>query len=174
MSRINYNLKKIRAIAFDVDGVLSPSLVPMNEAGVPMRMANVKDGYAMQLAVKAGLKLAIITGADVPSIKGRFSIIGVKDIFMGVSDKLPVFEQWLADNGLSHEEGAYAGDDIPDLPVLRACGLPVAPRDAANEVKAVAKFITGANGGYGVAREILEEVMRARGIWLDSSNAYAW
>ncbi len=174
MSRINYDLSKIKAIAFDVDGVLSPATVPMSAEGVPMRMANLKDGYAMQLAVKAGIKIAIITGANVQSITGRFSIIGVKDIYMGVSDKLPVFERWLAENDLKPEEVAYAGDDIPDMPVLRACGLPVAPRDGASEVKAIAKFVTRADGGYGVAREILEEVMRAQGLWLDKSNAYAW
>ena len=174
MSRINYDLSKIKAIAFDVDGVLSPATVPMSADGVPMRMANLKDGYAMQLAVKAGIKIAIITGANVPSIPGRFSIIGVKDIFMGVSDKLPVFERWLAENDLKPEEVAYAGDDIPDIPVLRVCGLPVAPRDGASEVKAIAKFVTRADGGYGVAREILEEVMRAQGLWLDKSSAYAW
>lgn len=174
MSRINYDLAKIRAVAFDIDGVLSPSTVPMSADGVPMRMANLKDGYAMQLAVKCGLKIAIITGANVPSIPGRFNVIGVQDIFMGVSDKLPVFNQWLKDNKLSAEEVAYVGDDIPDLPVLHACGLPVAPRDAAPEVKAVAKFITGANGGYGVARELLEEVLRAGGCWLSDEKAYAW
>ena len=174
MSKIDYNLRKIKALAFDVDGVLSPSTIPMSPDGVPLRMANLKDGYAMQLAVKAGLRLAIITGANVPSIPGRFNVIGVQDIFMGVSDKLPVFEKWLADNNLSPDEVVYAGDDIPDLPVLRACGLAVAPRDAAAECKAVAKFVTAADGGHGVAREILEEVMRAQGHWLSADKAYAW
>ena len=174
MSRINYDLRKIKAIAFDVDGVLSPSTVPMSADGIPMRMANLKDGYAMQLAVKSGLRLAIIAGADVPSITGRFGVIGVQDIYMGVADKLPVFQHWLTQSGLTPDEVAYAGDDIPDLPVLRVCGLGVAPRDAAPEVKAVAKFITSANGGYGVAREILEEVMRAKGLWLAEDKAYAW
>lgn len=93
---------------------------------------------------------------------------------MGVSDKLSIFEKWLADNNLSPDEVVYAGDDIPDLPVLRACGLPVAPRDAAPECKAVAKFVTAADGGHGVAREILEEVMRAQGHWLSADKAYAW
>ncbi len=174
MSRINYDLTKIQAVAFDVDGVLSPSTVPMSAEGVPMRMANLKDGYAMQLAVKCGLKIAIITGADVPSIPGRFGVIGVKDIFMGVSEKLPVFNKWMEDNGLTPAEVAYAGDDIPDLPVLRVCGLPVSPRDAAWEVRSVARFITGADGGYGVARELIEEILKAQGHWLSQDKAYAW
>lgn len=174
MSRINYNLSKIRAVAFDVDGVLSPSTIPMSPDGVPMRMANLKDGYAMQLAVKSGLKLAIISGADVKSIVGRFSVIGITDIYLGVSDKLPVFNKWIEENGLSPEEVAYVGDDIPDIPVLKTCGLPVVPRDGAVEAKAVAKFITGADGGYGVARELLEEIMKIHGHWLSSDKAFGW
>lgn len=174
MSRINYNLKQIRAVVFDVDGVLSPSTVPMSAEGVPMRMANLKDGYAMQLAVKSGLQLAIISGADVPSIRGRFGVIGLTDIFLGVGNKLPVFEQWIAAKGLKPEEVAYVGDDIPDLPVIRACGLPVAPRDAAHEIKAAAKFVTGATGGHGVARELIEEILKAQGHWLDNTKAFGW
>ena len=174
MSRINYDLKEIRGVVFDVDGVLSPATVPMSPEGVPMRMANLKDGYALQLAVKRGLKIAIITGADVPSIPGRFNVIGIKDIFMGVSDKLPVFVSWLKENGLDPREVAYVGDDIPDLPVMHACGLPVSPRDGAIEARMVAGFVTSANGGYGVARELIEEILKARGQWLSDSSAYAW
>lgn len=174
MSKINYDLTKIKGIAFDVDGVLSPSTIPMSAEGVPMRMANIKDGYAMQLAVKSGLKMAIISGADVPSITGRFSVIGLRDIFLGVADKLPVFEKWLQNNGLKAEEVAYVGDDIPDLPVLRACGLPVAPADAAQEVKDAAVFVSSAIGGHGVARELVEEILKAQGHWLSADKAYAW
>lgn len=174
MSKINYNLAKIKAVVFDVDGVLSPSTVPMSAEGVPMRMANLKDGYAMQLAVKSGLDLAIISGADVPSIRGRFGIIGLKDIFLGASDKLPIFKKWISEKGYNTDEVAYVGDDIPDLPVMKACGLPVAPRDAAEEVKAVAKFISGADGGHGVARELIEEILKVKGLWLSADKAYGW
>ncbi|MDE6574036.1 MAG: HAD hydrolase family protein [Muribaculaceae bacterium] len=174
MSRIDYDLTKIRAIVFDVDGVLSPSTVPMSDTGIPVRMANLKDGYAMQHAVKKGLKLAIISGADVESIRGRFSIIGLKDIYLGIKQKLPVLEEWMAANGLYPEEIAYAGDDIPDLPCLQRAGLGVAPRDAAPEVKSAAGFITGASGGYGVARELIEEVMRAQGTWMSDMTAFGW
>ncbi|MDE6158323.1 MAG: HAD hydrolase family protein [Muribaculaceae bacterium] len=174
MSRINYDLSKIKAVVFDVDGVLSPSTIPMSPEGVPMRMANLKDGYAMQLAVKVGLKLAIISGADVPSIRGRFGVIGLTDIYLGASEKLPIFRKWLEANNLKPEEVAYVGDDIPDLPVMKACGLPVAPRDAATEVKAAAVFITGADGGYGVARELIEEILRVKGLWLSADKAFGW
>jgi len=174
MSAINYDLTKIKAFVFDVDGVLSPSTIPMSPDGVPMRMANLKDGYAMQLAVKKGYKFAIITGADVPSIKGRFGVIGVRDIFLGAGEKLPILHKWMADNGLSPEEVVYCGDDIPDMPPMRAVGLSVAPRDAADEVKAISAYISHADGGYGVARDIIESVLRVQGQWLTDSKAYAW
>lgn len=174
MSRIDYDLSKIKAVVFDVDGVLSPSTIPMSPEGVPMRMANLKDGYAMQLAVKSGIKLAIISGADAKAIIGRFTPIGMTDIYLSVAEKLPVFMKWLEDNGLKPEEVAYVGDDIPDLPVMSVCGLPVAPRDAAAEVKAAARFVTLADGGYGVARELLEEILKVGGHWLAQNSAYAW
>lgn len=172
MSRINFDLRKIRAVAFDVDGVLSPTTVPMSEDGVPMRMANLKDGYAIKQAVDKGIKVAIISGAFATGITGRFGLIGVRDIYLGVGHKLPVFLEWAEREGLSPEEIAYVGDDIPDLEVLKACGLPVAPRDACAEVKAVAKFISGANGGYGVARELMEEILKAKGLWPTSAKAF--
>ena len=83
---IPYDLTKIRAAVFDVDGVLSPSTVPMNDAGVPMRMVNIKDGYAMQLAAKKGLKMAIITGADTPSIAVRYNALGINDVYLKAAD----------------------------------------------------------------------------------------
>lgn len=176
MSRIDYDLTRIRAVVFDVDGVLSPSTVPMSAEGVPMRMANLKDGYAMQLAVKAGLHLAIITGANVPSIPGRFKPIGLKDedIFMKASEKLPILTKWMADNSYESSEVAYVGDDIPDIPALEAVGLSVAPRDAADDVKSRVRFISRADGGYGVARELLEEILKAQHLWLTSDKAFGW
>ncbi len=121
MSRINYDLTKIKGVVFDVDGVLSPSTVPMSAEGVPMRMANLKDGYAMQLAVKSN-RMAIISGADVPSIRGRFGVIGLTDIYLGASDKLPVFRKWLESVGLQADEIAYVGDDIRTCLCLRLAG----------------------------------------------------
>lgn len=171
MSRINYDLGRIRAVAFDVDGVLSPAVVPLGPDGLPQRMANLRDGYAMVQAVKQGLQLAIISGADAPGVRERFEIIGVQNIFLGHLDKLPVLEQWMASLGLEPDEVAYVGDDIPDLAPMAVVGLPVAPRDACTECKAAARFIAGAPGGYGVARELIEEILRARSLWPVASAA---
>lgn len=174
MSKIDYNLSKIQGVVFDVDGVLSPSTIPVGADGEPQRMANVKDGYAIQLAIKSGIKVAIISGARPEIIRSRFKLLGVKDIYLGVSEKLPVLLEWMEQEGLSREEVAYVGDDIPDIPPMQNVGLPVAPRDAAMETKAIAKFITGSSGGCGVGRELLEEILKVHGYWMNDIHAFGW
>ncbi len=171
---IPYDLTKIRAAVFDVDGVLSPSTVPMNDAGVPMRMVNIKDGYAMQLAAKKGLKMAIITGADTPSIAVRYNALGIKDVYLKAADKLPLLDRWMDANGLLPEEVAYVGDDIPDIPALRRVGLSIAPADAAVDVRRIVSYISPVDGGHGVARELLEQVLRAKGLWMTHADAFGW
>lgn len=171
---IPYDLTKIRAVAFDVDGVLSPSTIPMSSEGEPLRMVNIKDGYAMQLAVKKGLRLAIITGGNSEAVAVRYRNLGIDDVFLSAASKLPVLEQWMAANGLAPDEVAYIGDDIPDLPAMRAVGLAVAPADAATEVKEAACYISPAEGGHGVARDVLEQVMKARGMWMTHADAFGW
>lgn len=174
MSKIDYNLKKIKAFVFDVDGVLSPATVPMTEEGTPARMVNVKDGYAMQLAVKHGYKIAIITGGTGKSLILRYKALGINDVYMGSSMKLPIFEKWAADNQLDMSEIAYFGDDIPDYECMKAAGLSVAPADADIDIKSVARYISPVTGGYGVAREVIEEVMKANGDWLSTEKAFGW
>lgn len=174
MSKIAYDLKKIKAIVFDIDGVLSPSTVALGADGMPERMANVKDGYAMHIALKHGLRLAIISGGIGQAVENRFRLIGMEDVFMGVAEKLPVFEAWMAENGLNAEEVAYVGDDLPDIPCMRLAGLPCCPADAAVDVKQEAMYISKLNGGYGIARELIEEVMRAQGKWMSTSNFLTW
>jgi 3-deoxy-D-manno-octulosonate 8-phosphate phosphatase (KDO 8-P phosphatase) len=169
MSKTNYNLSLIKAFVFDVDGVLSPSTVPVYSNGEPCRMMNVKDGYAIQLAMKLGYKVAIITGAKSDLIKVRYNALGVKDVFIGVENKITVYNQWVVENNLAQESVAYMGDDIPDLEVLRYVGIPVAPADACSEVLEAAIYVSEHNGGAGAVRDIIEQVLRVKGIWaLDS------
>ena len=169
MSKIDYDLTKIKGIAFDVDGVLSPSTCPLSPSGRPIRMGNVKDGYAMQLAVKRGLHLAVITGGRSEEMANRMALLGIEDIWQSVPDKLPVLEQWMDRYGLKKEEVAYMGDDIPDLRCLREVGLPCCPYDAAWEVKQESIYVSPSTGGYGAARDLLEQVMKARGLWIVES-----
>ena len=174
MSKIDYDLTLIKGIVFDVDGVLSPSTIPLGADGVPSRMVNIKDGYALQLAVKLGYKIAIITGGISDAVQKRFSALGINDIFMGSSMKIDILKTWMTDNELVPEQVAYVGDDIPDMQTMLHVGLPVAPADASADILEIAKYISPVNGGYGVARDLLEEILRASGQWLNTSKAFGW
>ncbi len=133
---INYDLKKIRAICFDVDGVLSQSTITMDSEGTPLRTINIKDGYAIQLAVKRGLQVAIISGGRVEAVRMRYEGLGVQDIYLGVSVKIHTYEEFLKKYNLKDDEVLYMGDDIPDYEVLTRCGCPCCPSDAAPENQA--------------------------------------
>lgn len=174
MSRTDFDLSKIRAFVFDIDGVLSPSTIPMDNNGIPQRMVNIKDGYAMQLAVKHGYLIAIITGADTPSIASRYNALGITEIHLKASVKLPVLRDLLYRHKLNSDEVVYVGDDIPDIHCMKEVGLSVAPADAAVEVKEIARYISPHDGGYGVARDIIRQVMIARGDWMDNRHAFGW
>lgn len=174
MSRIEYDLKLIKGVAFDVDGVLSPSTIPMDATGTPLRMVNIKDGYALQLAVKRGLKIAIITGADSEAVRVRYQGLGIKDVFTKASKKIEVLKAWMAANDLTPAEVAYVGDDIPDFEVMKEAGLSVAPADAAVDILRIAHYISPVNGGYGVARDLLEQVLRVQEKWVLDHEAFGW
>lgn len=174
MSGIPYDLNKIKAFAFDVDGVLSPSTIPMHISGEPLRMVNIKDGYAIQLAIKMGFPIAIITGGNTEAVRKRFEGLGVKDIFLGASAKLPIYESWLKKYQLCDEEVLYMGDDIPDIEIMRRVGLAVAPRDAAVDIIEIAHYISTFDGGMGCAREVIEQVLRAQNKWMCDKKAFGW
>ena len=174
MSKIAYDLTRIKGVVFDVDGVLSTSTIPLGDNGVPRRTVNTKDGFAMQLAVKRGMKLAIITGAASPGITERFEGLGITDIYTGVGMKLPVFKDWIEEHGLHPDEVAYVGDDIPDYECMSHSGLAVAPADAAVDILEIAGYVSPVTGGNGVARDLLEEIMRANGTWALTDRAFGW
>lgn len=173
MSSINYDLTKIKAFVFDVDGVLSREVIPLHPDGDPMRTVNIKDGYALQLAVKKGYQVAIITGAYTEAVKIRFSRLGLTHLYMRSAVKMQDYEDFLEKTGLKPEEIMYAGDDIPDYEVMKSVGLPVAPADAVPEIKQIARYISHKNGGDGVARDVIEQTMKAQGHWM-SAEAFGW
>lgn len=173
MSTINYDLKKIKAIAFDVDGVLSADIIPLHTSGEPMRTVNIKDGYAIQLAVKKGLHIAIITGGRTEAVRKRFAGLGVQDLYLGSAVKIHDYRDFRDKHGLQDDEILYMGDDIPDMEVMRECGLPCCPSDAAPEVKSIARYISHAAGGYGCGRDVVEQVMKVQGKWM-ADDAFGW
>ncbi len=171
---INYELKKIKAIVFDVDGVLSLNTVAMDSEGVPVRTMNIKDGYAIQLAVKLGLKIALMTGGRNEEIRKRYAYLGVQDVFLNCKVKLNTWDTYLKENNLQPEEIIYVGDDIPDYEIMQKAGCPCCPKDACADIKAISTYISDCNGGMGVARDIIEQVLRAQEKWLKSAKAFGW
>ena len=171
---INYDLKKIKAIIFDVDGVLSAETITLSQDGVPLRTVNIKDGYAIQLAVKLGLRIVILTGANVPSIGKRYEGLGVTDIYVGCAVKIETYEAFLQKYGLKDEEVMYMGDDIPDLEVMRRVGCPVCPKDACPEIKEASLYVSDKLGGQGCGRDVIEQTLRAQGKWVMNAKAFGW
>lgn len=171
---INYDLTKIKAIVFDVDGVLSTSTIPMDNDGQPVRSLNIKDGYAVQLAVKKGLHIAIITGGKTEQIRRRYESLGVKYVYIGSSVKMKDFDDLLSKTGITEEEVLYMGDDIPDYEIMQRVGLPCCPADAAPEIKAISKYVSPIQGGYGCGRDVIEQVMKAQGLWMRGMEAFGW
>ena len=171
---INYDLRKIKALLFDVDGVLSAETITMDAQGTPLRTVNIKDGYALQLAVKCGLHVGIITGASVQAIKVRFEGLGIQEVHLGCANKVAVYEDLLVRLGILHEEVLYMGDDIPDYPVMRLCGCPCCPADAAPEIREASVYVSHLRGGYGCGRDVVEQVLRAQGKWMQDQKAFGW
>ena len=171
---INYDLKRISALAFDVDGVLSAETIFLHPNGEPMRSVNIKDGYAMQLAVKMGLHVAIITGGRTEAVRHRYEGLGVPDVYLGCAVKITTYEAFLQKYGLADGEVLYMGDDIPDYEVMKRCGCPCAPSDAAPEIKQLALYVSHLKGGYGCGRDVIEQVLRAQGKWLADAKAFGW
>lgn len=171
---INYDLKKIRLIAFDVDGVLSASQISMAVDGTPLRTVNIKDGYAIQLAIKMGIPIAIITGGNVEAVRKRYEGLGSKDVYLGCSVKVQVYEQLLAKYGISDEEVLYMGDDIPDYEIMKRCGCPCCPADAVAEIKEITTYVSPYCGGAGCGRDVIEQVLKAKELWMSSEKAFGW
>lgn len=165
--------KQIKTFVFDLDGVLTDGSLLIFPGNEFIRRMNIKDGYAIQLAVKKGYHVVIISGSVSKPCAERFEYLGVKNVFMKVKDKEEVLAQFLLSNHLKWEETLFMGDDIPDLEVMKLVGLSACPADAVPEIKAVSKFISTIQGGQGCAREVIEKVMKLNDHWLESSTSTA-
>lgn len=171
---INYDLKKIRAVIFDVDGVLSCSTITLHPDGDPMRTVNIKDGYAIQLAMKQGLRIVILSGAHTESIRVRYERLGVEDIYLKCAVKIKTYEEFKAKYGYQDDEIIYMGDDIPDYEIMKRVGCPICPNDACPDIKSISLYISNVDGGMGCGRDVIEQVLRAQGKWLSDAKAFGW
>ncbi len=173
MKNYREKLKEINTIIFDYDGVMTDGSVLVLPDGEPLRRTNVKDGYALQLAVKKGLRIAVISGGWGKNMQKRLEMLKLEDIHLGVKNKIDVFNALLDKHGLSSETVIYVGDDIPDYQVMLQAGLAVCPSDAAEEIKSISHYISHCEGGKGVVRDIIEQVLKAHNLWMND-DAYHW
>jgi 3-deoxy-D-manno-octulosonate 8-phosphate phosphatase (KDO 8-P phosphatase) len=157
--------KNITTFVFDVDGVLTDGTVLLLENGLQARQMHVKDGLALQMALKNGYRVFIISGGTSEPVIRRLQYLGIEEIHLGLKDKLQFFESLREQYRLEWNEILFMGDDLPDLPVLQKAGLPCCPADAVPEVKANSKFISGITGGKGCVREVIEKVLKLNGHW---------
>ena len=158
-------MKKIKAFVFDVDGVMTDSLVYLWENGDQTRTMNVRDGFALRRAVDSGYIVGVITGGRSNGVVIRLNGLGIKDIYSGVIRKQVALDEFKTNHQLSDQEIMYMGDDLIDIPVMRKVGLATAPQDAVIEVLQIAQFVSNFQGGRGCVRDIIEAVMKLQGTW---------
>ena len=165
--------KPIKTFVFDIDGVLAIDTMIVMPGGELIRSMNSKDGYALQLAIKKGYHIVIITGGNSEAVKERLVKLGVKEVFSGVHNKQEKLQAYAKEHNLSFDEMLYMGDDIPDIGVMKLAGLPVCPADAVEEIKALSAYVSPYGGGKGSARDVIEKVLKIQGKWM-SEEAYSW
>jgi 3-deoxy-D-manno-octulosonate 8-phosphate phosphatase (KDO 8-P phosphatase) len=173
MSNYKIKLSKIKAFAFDVDGVFTDGTVLATADGDLLRSHNAKDGFAVRMAVIQGFPVGIITGGASISIVKRFELIGIEksEIYLKSLNKIVDFNDFCKKNHLQPHEVLFMGDDIPDLSVMKECGLPTCPSDAVEEVKAVCEYISIFPGGKGCVRDVIEQTLKIHNKWNTNTEA---
>jgi 3-deoxy-D-manno-octulosonate 8-phosphate phosphatase (KDO 8-P phosphatase) len=173
MSNYKEKLTPITTFIFDYDGVLTDGKVLVINQNEQLRSSNVKDGYALQYAIKKGYRICIISGGKSDSMTQRMNSLGITDVFWGVERKIEVYNTYLKNNNLDKSQVLYMGDDIPDYEVMMNVGVACCPADAAIEIKSVADYISDAKGGDGCVRDIIEQVLRLHDNWFHK-DAFHW
>lgn len=164
----NEDLKNVRAFVFDVDGVLSKDTLTISPMGALIRTANVKDGFAIRNAIKAGFPVAIITGGFSNRNRTRYKQLGIIYYYQGVRNKVESLHDFLKKTGVNAENVLFMGDDLVDFRIMNVVGIPTCPNDAVPEIKEISKYISKKNGGEGCVRDVVERVMRAQNKWFTS------
>jgi 3-deoxy-D-manno-octulosonate 8-phosphate phosphatase (KDO 8-P phosphatase) len=158
-------LNTINTFIFDVDGVLTNGMLLVMPDGEFLRTMNIKDGYAMQLAIKKGYRIAVISGGHSQGVPKRLEKLGLTEVHMGVTDKVAIFNSFIQRHNISPETILCMGDDLPDTGMMKLCGLPACPKDAVQEIRSLATYISAYSGGDGCVRDVIEQVMKVQGTW---------
>ncbi|MBQ8307980.1 MAG: HAD-IIIA family hydrolase [Alistipes sp.] len=170
MGNFKEDVARVEALIFDVDGVLTDGGIIPTRDGDFIRKYNAKDGYAIAYAIKMGYKICIITGGRGENLRHRLEMLHITDMYLDCANKIAALEEFCARYGLNREQVIYMGDDIPDLECMKAVGIPVCPADAAMEIIEISRYVSEYEGGRGCARDIIEQVLRARGDWAKNSE----
>lgn len=164
-------LQHITTFIFDVDGVLTDGTVHVTASGDLLRTMSIKDGYALKTAVDLGYHIAIISGGSNEGVRIRLEGLGIKDIYLGTHNKIEQLQAFLSKYSIKSENVLYMGDDIPDFQVMQLVGLPCCPQDAVPEIKHISKYVSHKNGGYGAARDVIEQVLKVQEQWRKNFDA---
>jgi len=173
MANFKEDLLRVKAFIFDIDGVLSLQTISLNTFGLPYRTINLRDGYALQLAVTKGYFVGVISGANSKEYVKRLKSLGVKDVYLNSRSKSDHFNDFIRKHNLDPSEVLYMGDDIPDFKVMKQTGIAVCPSDADSEIKQISSYISDKKGGEGCVRDIIEQVLRLHNNWMDT-DAFTW
>ncbi len=156
--------KSVKTLVFDVDGVLATEIILVAQ-GEMSRSMNSKDGYGLQLAVKKGYRVVIISGGKSEAVRERLLGLGIKDVYLDAHNKKEILQDYVKEHGLNLVEVLYMGDDIPDYATMQIVGLPCCPADAVTEIKQISKYISPLAGGRGCGRDVIEKVLKLNGHW---------
>jgi len=170
MKNFKEQLHHVKAFAFDVDGVFTDGTVLIHPSGELLRTSNTRDGYAVHKAIRQGFPVAIISGGTSESVRERFKGLGVADIYLGASDKVEALNDFCLKHGIELSQILYMGDDLPDYEVMQRVGFPTCPADAAPEIVEISTYISSFGGGKGCVRDVIEEVLKLKGLWLMDKN----
>ncbi len=162
--------KNISCLVLDVDGVLTDGRLLVTESGEFLRSFNVKDGYAIKLAVKKGLQLWVISGGTSEGVRIRMEGLGISEVHLGISDKLSLLQKLAADYNTPNGKILFVGDDIPDMHAMQWVGLSACPADAVEEIKQISDFVSPYKGGEGMIRDLLEKILKLQGRWAEDQK----
>lgn len=165
-------LKNVKAFIFDVDGVLSHDTSMLNKHGEPVRTSNVKDGFAIRNAINFGFPVAIITGGYLERVRLRHEKLGVKFYYDKARDKVGCLHDFMAKTGIAAENIMFMGDDLVDYTIMAEVGVPVCPKDAVTDIKAISKYVSYKNGGEGCVRDVIEQTLRAQNKWFSNDMLF--